>query len=102
METMLTPETVRGIIITALNTLNLELPDDRKIEPSGDTVLFGVNAQIDSLSLVSLIVDVETALNGDFGLDVSLTDDRAMSRAISPYTDVGALETYILELAGEK
>ena len=63
-----------------------------------DTILFGPDAELDSLSLVSVIVDIETALNCDYSLDLSLTDDLAMTREISPFTDVPALKAYILEL----
>ncbi len=99
---MLTGELVEQIIFTALNSLNAELDDDRKVKIHSNTALFGVNAEIDSLSLVSLIVDIETAINSDHGLEISLTDDRAMTRTVSPFTDVQALKTYILELAAER
>ena len=48
-----------------------------------------------------MIVDVETALTMKWGLPVSLTDDRAMSREISPFDDVGTLTDYVLELLAE-
>lgn len=93
---------VEAIILAALETLNEELDDDEKFAVGPDTALFGVDAEIDSLSLVSVIVDVETELNVEHGLDASLTDDRAMSREISPFTDVQALKGYILELVEEQ
>lgn len=89
---------VEEVILTALRYLNEEL--DEPIEVTPTAVLFGAEAEIDSLSLVSVIVDVETALN-EHGLDASLTDDRAMSREVSPFTDVQALKQYILELVEE-
>jgi hypothetical protein len=39
---------------------------------------------------VSVIVDVEGAVSEQAGRDISLTDDRAMSQAVSPFTDVNA------------
>jgi acyl carrier protein len=93
---------VEALILKALNDLNDELDDADKIEVGPHTALFGVDAEIDSLSLVSVIVDVETALSLDHGLEVSLTDDRAMSREVSPFTDVPALKDYILELLEER
>jgi acyl carrier protein len=93
---------VEAIIIAALETLNEELDDDEKVEVGPNTALFGVDAEIDSLSLVSVIVDVETELNVEHELEASLTDDRAMSREISPFTDVQALKDYILELVEEQ
>ncbi len=99
---MVTSETIESVILNALHSLNNELPEDAKIQVNGQTALFGADATIDSLSLVSLIVDIESALNSDHGLEISLTDDRAMTRAVSPYTDVSALKTYIIELASER
>jgi acyl carrier protein len=98
----LTGGQVEEMILTALADVNDELSDGEKIDVSPTTALFGVEAEIDSLSLVSLIVDVETALNVDHDLPVSLTDDRAMTREVSPFSDVQALKDYILELAAEQ
>jgi acyl carrier protein len=98
----LTAEQVEAMILAALADVNDELADDEKVEITPNTPLFGADAQIDSLSLVSLIVDVETALNVDHDLPVSLTDDRAMTREVSPFDDVQSLKDYILELAAEQ
>jgi len=92
---------VEQLILDALTTLNEELDEHERIDVTPATALFGPEAAIDSLSLVSVIVDVETALN-ELGLDASLTDDRAMSRELSPFTDVPALKDYILELVEEQ
>jgi acyl carrier protein len=97
----LTGEQVEQLILAALADVNEEQADDEKFEVAPDTALFGPDAQIDSLSLVSLIVDVETALNVDFDLPISLTDDRAMTREVSPFDNVQTLKDYIVELAAE-
>ena len=49
-----------------------------------------------------MIVDVETALNVDYDLPISLTDDRAMTREVSPFDDVQTLKDYIVELVAEQ
>jgi acyl carrier protein len=92
---------VLRIVFDALDSLNQELGDDERIEVGPTTPLFGPDATLDSLSLVSVIVDVETALTIKWDEPISLTDDRAMSREISPFDDVGALTDYILELLQE-
>lgn len=99
---MISPEQAEAIILAGLADLNEELSDDEQVAAGPRTVLFGPGAEIDSLSLVSLIVDVETALTTEHDLDVSLTDDRAMTREVSPFSDVPALKAYILELAAEQ
>ena len=98
---MINEAEIQKLIYTALETVNEEQAPAQRFVVDQNTILFGVNASIDSLSLVSLIVDIESALNGDFNLEISLTDDRAMTREISPFTDVKALQTFIMELVGE-
>lgn len=85
-------------IYQALRTLNEERAADEQIDIGPDTCLFGEGSSLDSLSLVSVIVDLETAVSDQFGKPISLTDDKAMSRDPVPFTDVTALKTYILEL----
>jgi hypothetical protein len=66
-----------------------------------DMILFGAGATIDSLSLVSLIVDLESQISDKFCTEISLTDDRAMTRKISPFDTFGSLREYIEELIKE-
>ena len=97
---MSTPQeaAVLEAIYQALRTLNEERAADEQIAIGPDTCLFGEGSALDWLSLVSVIVDLETAVSDQFGKPISLTDDKAMSRDPVPFTDVTALKTYILEL----
>jgi len=95
---MLSSEQIESIIFEAIAALNAERPPDDQIPASSATALFGVDAVLDSLSFVSLVTDVETSLNVDHGLEISLADDRAMSRPQSPYDSVATLRDYIVEL----
>jgi acyl carrier protein len=95
---MITTDVVDTIIFRALEALNAERDPDDQIEMSPATPLFGVDAALDSLEFVSIITDVEASLNVDHGLEISLADDRAMSRPQSPYATVETLREYILEI----
>ena len=88
------------IIYRALRSLNEELDQDKRVKLAPDTKLFGPDATLDSLSLVSVIVDVETAVADDFGKSVSLTDDKAMTQEISPFSDVSTLARYVVAQLG--
>lgn len=98
---MLNQAAVQDIILLALNNINEERGPDQQLAVGPDTRLFGADAVLDSLSLVSVIVDVEAAVSDASGRDISLTDDRAMGQAVSPFTDVQALTAYILLLLSE-
>lgn len=98
---MITKENVLEIILRALRNLNDELGDAEKFDAGPNTPLFGTNATLDSLALVSVIVDVEGDVSTALGRSISLTDDRAMSQEISPFDDVQTLLNYIMSLVDE-
>jgi acyl carrier protein len=98
---MITASEIDTIIFAALAAINAERAPNAQIAISPRTELFGKGSQLDSLQLVSLITDVEVALNSEHRLEVSLADDRAMERPQSPYATVETLREYILELARE-
>ena len=98
---MLTKENVLEIIFRALQNLNDELDDNDKFEAGPNTPLFGPYATLDSLALVSVIVDVEGDVSTALGRSISLTDDRAMGQEISPFDDVQTLLNYIMTLVNE-
>ncbi|MGE3853035.1 MAG: hypothetical protein AB7K09_14930 [Planctomycetota bacterium] len=85
------------IIYRALRNLNEELEEDRRVALLPDTRLFGPDASLDSLSLVSVIVDVETAVADELGRAVSLTDDTAMTQKVSPFSNVTTLADYVVK-----
>ncbi len=99
---MIQKQAILDLVLAAVQSLNEELEPSRQLQLAEDTLLFGEGSDLDSLSLVSVIVDIETAVADQFGEPISLTDDKAMSRPVSPYTHVGALVDYIFELLGGK
>ena len=99
---MLTKENVLEIILRALQNLNEEFDDSEKFVVDSNLSLFGADATLDSLALVSVIVDVEGAVSAALGRSVSLTDDRAMTQEVSPFDNVQTLLNYIMILVSEE
>ena len=64
-----------------------------------DTLLLSEGSAIDSMTIVSIVVDLESELSDAFNKEISLSDDKAMSRKISPYDNVKNLIEYIIELS---
>jgi acyl carrier protein len=95
------PDQLERTIATCLRSL---LPPDhaaRNAEFDASTVLFGPGALLDSMGLVTLVVDVEQQVLQEYGLSVTLADDRAMSQRNSPFRTIGTLRDYIGLLARE-
>jgi acyl carrier protein len=98
---MLNKDSIQFFIFDALKSINEECDPSEQILITVDTRLFGADAALDSLSLVSVIVDVEAAISDAIGREISLTDDRAMSQTVSPFSNVSTLTNYILFLLSE-
>lgn len=75
------------------------------VEPDGPidegSTLIGENALVDSLGLVNVIIEVEQVLLTDYGVAVTVVDERAMSMSQSPFRTVGTLAEYVTQLAVE-
>jgi acyl carrier protein len=72
---------------------------ERRLEP--DMPLFGPSGALDSLGLVSVVVELEQTLSDRTGREVSLMNDRAMSQTRSPFRTVGSLADYALAQVSE-
>ena len=90
------------VVVAQLNALNDTLADNQKFSVNYETMLFGRGSSIDSMSLVSVIVDLETYFFDEHNIEVCITDDRAMNRKISPFDNVKNLVDYLDELINEK
>jgi acyl carrier protein len=62
-----------------------------------NTRLIGSSSEFDSSDLVQIIVEVEDKINQVFNTDITLTDEKAMSRTTSPFVNVGTLVKFIVE-----
>lgn len=73
-----------------------------KTEINRETRLIGMDALFDSLNLVSFIVDLEEKLEVEFGVDVQLMDEKAMSNKTSPFININRFAKFIKDQLDEK
>lgn len=66
-------------------------------EMPADVRLVGRNALLDSLGLVSLVLEIETRLREQFQAEITILDERAMSSERSPFRTLGSLTDHVLE-----
>lgn len=60
-------------------------------------VIYGLNGRLNSLSLVRLIVELETRVQETMGLTVMLTDNKVLSMKQSPFQTAATLSAYLDE-----
>jgi hypothetical protein len=88
-QTQATSERVYHLVI---NTL------PQPVSSAASELIFGPGGVLDSLQLVSFLADLEYRLAEEFGREVVLASEQAMSRSRSPFRDASALTEYIVEL----
>ena len=72
---------------------------DETVRATRSSPLLGADAIAGSLRLVSFIADLEMLLEEQYGLELSLVSEEALSRSKSPFRTIEALADYTLELA---
>jgi acyl carrier protein len=91
-----------AMVIASLQEV-LAQADEPPLGPVDEDIhLIGRRAVLDSLGMVTLIVDLEQRLEEEHGLSLTLADDRAMSQKNSPFLTVRSLADYIYALVEEE
>jgi acyl carrier protein len=67
-----------------------------------DTVLVGKDAVLDSLGVVSLIVEIEQRVEAEHSVSVTLANDKAMSQRNSPFRTVSVLTDHLVAMIAEE
>ena len=88
-------ETSEKIIKFLQDFLNEEF--EETFELTLDSKLFGGDGPLDSMALVSLLVELEEYIEDEFAVAITLADEKAMSRKTSPFARVSYLIDYINE-----
>ena len=99
---MKTKEKIIQLIKSSVEDINLHLPIEQQVDISNQSVLYGGASNLDSLGLVNLVVSIEQKVEDEFGMNISLADDRAMSLNNSPYRSIISMADYIESLMPEE
>ena len=86
--------------LALLREVLAETLPDREL-PGDEDPLFGPEAQIDSMELVSFVADLEDRVDEQWGRGVVLASEEAMSRKRSPFRHPKALAEYVCELLAD-
>jgi len=94
---MIIQEDVLKIIKDEIRRLNEDLDYESLEHVDNSTLIFGGFDSIDSLSLIQLLTSIEKSIQNTVGIEISLADEEAMARKISPYENVQNLLDFALE-----
>jgi acyl carrier protein len=85
---------IEQIVLSALRSVNEGRHPNEQLPVSPTAAVFGSGSPLDSLGLVTLLIDIEERL-ADQGIEIVLSDAHAMSASRSPFRDVPTLVGYI-------
>lgn len=90
---------VLRVMYESISEVNLQLPENKRMDKSLATILLGEGGKLDSLGLVNFIVITEQKLEELFGMRIDLTENDPFSPTTGHFRTVQSLATYICELA---
>lgn len=88
---------IHNLVINQVEQLVDTFPSEQQFKVNSNTALIGKGSNIDSLSLVSIIVDLEMIFTDKLDSSFSLMDEHALTREISPFESIANLVDYIYE-----
>ena len=88
-------------IYKAVDAFNEQSAKNHQLKKSPTTILFGKGGQLDSLALVSFIIEVEEKILDELGVAITLADERALSQKNSPFLTLQTLTEYVSLLIHE-
>ena len=89
------------LVIKCAQEINERLDGKIELDKGEQAPLFGLNGALDSLGLVSFIVEVEQVLEDEMDVSVQLVSEKAMSQKSSPFLTIGTLAAFIEQLIKE-
>ena len=89
-------EKCKKIVIEIVFNYSKELGQEPNLI-NEETRLIGNNSLFDSSDLIQIIVEIEDKINLEFNTEMTLTDEKAMSRSTSPFLNVETLTKFIIE-----
>ena len=89
------------IIYTAIRLENQSLAHPIDLAAGEKTALYGHGGALDSMSLVSIVVEVEALLEQQLDVRLTLVNASAMSAVRSPFATVGSFANYISKRCAE-
>ena len=95
-------QTIKKLIYKAIDEINEQLEDDRKVELSDDTCFIGKKACLDSISFVTFISILEELIEEKLDKNIQIVNEKAFSEKNSPFYSVETLCNYIQSLISEE
>ena len=88
---------IENIITSGLKESLTEggLKISEEINPT--TIIFGNGGRLDSLGLVSFLINLEQKVEEEYDMQITIADEKAMSMSNSPFKNVKRLTSFLVQ-----
>jgi len=83
---------IEKIVIDAIKSINEDLGSEKLANPTMDTELF---SELDSMAVLDLILEIEEAIEREFGSYIQIANDKIMDIDSTPFKSVKSAIEYI-------
>ena len=101
MKNISTKKQISILLVDAIIEQNLYLDEPVDLSTGDDAILYGDNGNLDSLSLITIIADIEKKIENDFSIKVKLANEKDLKILDSPFTTLGKMVSFIMEKINE-
>lgn len=99
---MTTRDSIVDLLHRAIDAVNAQLPSARKLAKSPDFPLVGPDSTVESLTLMSLIVDAEERIHDETGVELMLADGIGLPLEHNPFRTLDSLASDIATRLGQQ
>ena len=97
----ITKDFILELIYTIIDEHNKLYSDELKMEKSLNTILVGPEGKLDSLGLITFLVDVESIIKKNIDQNICVIDEILFLDENGPYRNVKNLSDYIFKKINE-
>ena len=90
---LLQKDKILKTIFDSIDEINKMLAKELQLKKLKETLLAGENGHLDSLGLINFIVEVESRVKNDYGLELNLID--VLDSPENPMSSIGQLADFI-------
>lgn len=88
-------ERITQALYRAIDEINLQLPQENRLDKKPNLVLMGDGGKLDSLAMVNFVVAVEQEIEKEFKINISLMGDLGFEDGENPFESLSALSKRI-------
>ena len=83
------------LIFAAIKEVNMQQPPEYQLKLNEDEFLISDKSCIDSLGLITLLINIEEKISNKFKINLNLLDEKLISEESTPFETLSSLASWL-------